>query len=412
MGNINRKNNKYHAKKVIFAVILSLAVCVIMSSCGFINAVYEVNEKYGEDNVAFESEDLTVSGKKEDVNNNTILNVETDAVSDVVIEGADRLTSAGYPYNKISNVYYTVADSVVEITTETVQTSVWMGQYVSTGAGSGVIIDDSGLIVTNNHVIENANNVLVRLTDGSEYEATLIGTDSAADLAVIKINVGSKDLCVASLGCSADLVVGEDVIAIGNPLGSLGGTLTTGIISATERILTINGEEMVLLQTNAAINPGNSGGGLFNMAGQLIGIVNAKAAGEDVEGLGFAIPVDYACTVINDLIEYGYVRGIADHGLTLLDVTSQNLPAAYYRYGITSAGIIVLESKYSSEIKAGDRIIAIDGEEVDSSSEVNRKLKSYSVGEVIVITLEREGRILEKRLTLKEKGPEKVEFRS
>ena len=217
------------------------------------------------------------------------------------------ITSAGESYNNISRVYYAVADSVVEITTELITPGSFLNSYVSEGAGSGVIISENGFIVTNHHVIEGASNIVVRLTDGSEYRATLVGSDKTADLAVLKIATGEKPLTYAKLGCSADLVVGEDVIAIGNPLGELGGTLTTGIISATERNIIVDGVEMTLLQTNAAINPGNSGGGLFNMAGELVGIVNAKMAGEDVEGLGFAIPIDYAYGVILDLVNYGYV---------------------------------------------------------------------------------------------------------
>ncbi len=325
-------------------------------------------------------------------------------------ENETDVTSAGQAYNSVSAVYYAIADSVVEITTETVQTSIWMGQYVSEGAGSGVIIDGSGLIVTNNHVIAGANYVTVRLTDGSEYEASLVGTDASADLAVIKIDPAEKELCVAPLGCSADLIVGEDVLAIGNPLGSLGGTLTTGIISATERAISINGEEMVLLQTNAAINPGNSGGGLFNMAGQLIGVVNAKAAGEDVEGLGFAIPIDFAHRVIEDLINYGYVRGVVDHGLIMLDVTGKNLAAAYRKYGITSIGVYILESRFTSELKFGDRILSINGSEVAGAAQADLICKSYSVGDTVTVAVSRGEQIIEVKLTLQEKVPDSVSF--
>jgi serine protease Do len=323
---------------------------------------------------------------------------------------SDRVTSAGEAYSSVSEVYYAVCDSVVEITTETVQTSIWMGQYISTGAGSGVIIDGSGLIITNNHVIEGAGSVIVRLTDGSEYEATLVGADSAVDIAIIRINPQGRELTVATIGCSSDLVVGEDVVAIGNPLGSLGGTLTTGIISATERTLTIDGEEMVLLQTNAAINPGNSGGGLFNMAGQLIGVVNAKAAGDDVEGLGFAIPIDFAHKIAEDLINYGYVRGVVDHGLTLLDVTVQNLPAAYRKYGVTSVGVVILQSKYNDELKYGDYIVSANGIEIDSSRDVELILKSLSVGDKVALSIVRENKIVEVEIILQEKIPDSISF--
>ena len=320
----------------------------------------------------------------------------------------DKVTSAGEAYNTITEVYHAIADSVVEITTESVQTSFW-GQYVSSGAGSGVIIEKSGIIVTNYHVIEGANTVTVRLTDGSEYSASLIGYDEAGDLAIIKIDVGEKELTVASLGCSSDLEVGEDVVALGNPLGSLGGTLTTGIISAKDRVLNVDGEEMVLLQTNAAINPGNSGGGLFNMAGQLVGIVNAKISEEGIEGLGFAIPIDVAYCIIDDLINYGYVRGVVDSGLTVMDVTAQNY-YYFYDYGIRTTGVIIFESKNTSDLEFGDKILKIDGVDIESSADVEVILKSHKVGDTLKLIIQRGGVKLSVNLTLTEKIPEKVVF--
>lgn len=410
----NKKSVRRSAIALIFAA--TLLISTVMSGCssnitshldflinGDSNDIYEQMNKGEETSVKESSTQVT------EPTDQLIENVQIPKPESQKQDG-DRVTSAGRPFNTVTEVYYAVADSVVEITTETVQTSSWMVQYVSTGAGSGVIIDESGLILTNNHVIDGASNVTVRLTDGSEYSAKLVGTDSVGDIAVIKINPGDKELTVASFGCSADLEVGEDVIAIGNPLGSLGGTLTTGIISAKERTITIDGEEMVLLQTNAAINPGNSGGGLFNMAGQLIGIVNAKAAGDDVEGLGFAIPSDVAYIIINDLINYGYVKGVVDHGLIILDVTAQNLASAYRRYGITSTGIIILESRYSTDLRYGDKIITVDGKDVDSSSNLNTLMKSYSVGDTVVLGILRDNTVIEVELTLHEKVPDTVTF--
>lgn len=414
-----RNHQKYNfIKKNVAAVACLLAMLTLFSSCGLvsfvggtINHAIDNAFDYGNESVVFESDVIVETDSKTSAEI-----AESESREEVTIpkatsnESGDLVTSAGQAYNSISEVYYAVADSVVEITTETVQTSLWMGQYVSTGAGSGVIIDKSGLIVTNHHVIDGASNVWVRLTDGSTYKATLIGYDKAADLAVIKISVSDKELLAAPLGCSNDLVVGEDVVAIGNPLGSLGGTLTTGIISATERNITIDGEDMVLLQTNAAINPGNSGGGLFNMAGQLIGVVNAKAGGDDVEGLGFAIPVDYAHKVMEDLINYGYVRGIVDHGLILLDVTEQNLPSAYRKYGITSVGVVILDSQYSDELEFGDTVLSINNQSIDSSSDVDLIVKSFSIGDEITISVKRGKNVIDVKMTLQEKVPEKVSF--
>ena len=404
-----KKNDRKNISVIKTIATLTMASLMVfsMSSCSFVRSVLE---RTCEEIVIFPNEDETMAVMVDhETDSETKREEVTIPKSDSIMNG-EGVTSAGQAYNSVSEVYVAVADTVVEITTETVQTSIWMGQYVSRGAGSGVIIDVSELIVTNHHVIEGANNVIVRLTDGSEFEASLVGTDEAADLAVIKINAGDKALSAAKLGCSADLVVGEDVIALGNPLGSLGGTLTTGIISATERNIIIDGEEMVLLQTNAAINPGNSGGGLFNMAGQLIGVVNAKASGEDVEGLGFAIPIDFAHTVIEDLINYGYVRGIVDHGLIMLDVTAQNLPSAYRKYGITNVGVIILESEFTDDLMYGDTIVSINGQDIESSADVDLIVKGCSVGDVIKVKVARGRSLVEVELTLCEKVPESVNF--
>ena len=391
--------------KGFFIALMSVFLCACMSSCGLASFVNRIVNDDGEtvDVVVFdggvENEDDRSSDEK-----TTIPKAEPNS------NESENLTSAGQAYNSISEVYYAIADSVVEITTETVQNSMFMGQYVSEGAGSGVIIDESGLIVTNNHVIDGASHVTVRLTDGSEYKATFVGKDEAADLAIIKIDVDDKKLKVAPFGCSGDLVVGENIVVIGNPLGSLGGTLTTGIISATERKIYVDGEEMVLLQTNAAINPGNSGGGLFNMAGELVGVVNAKASGEDIEGLGFAIPVDHAHGVIEDLINYGFVRGVVDHGLITLDVNKQNLPYAYQKYGITTVGVVIVDSAYSDDFEYGDVIKSIDGVAISSSADIDLLMKEYSVGDTVEIIVERNGKRVNVDLTLREKVPDSVSF--
>ncbi|WP_442879300.1 S1C family serine protease, partial [Anaerorhabdus sp.] len=209
--------------------------------------------------------------------------------------------------------------SVVEIRTETVSNNFLLQEYVSEGAGSGVIITSDGYIVTNNHVIDNASTINVTLSDGTSYPATLIGKDAATDLAVIKIE--ATNLTMAVLGNSDGISVGDTVVAIGNPLGRLGGSATDGIISALDREITIDNETMTLLQTNAAVNPGNSGGGLFNSRGELIGIVNAKSSGSDIEGLGFAIPVNDVKTVAEQLINDGYVSNRASMGVYLSEVT-------------------------------------------------------------------------------------------
>ena len=218
--------------------------------------------------------------QRQDANGDGKAELETDTAGKV-------LTSAGANATTIPTVVARVADSVVEISTETLVQSGRVGQYITSGAGSGVIVSSEGFIVTNHHVIDGADTIIVRLTDGTKYQATLIGSDEQTDVAVLWIDAADRELAVAPLGASFDLVVGEDIIAIGNPLGSLGGTVTEGIVSATARTITVDHVDMTLLQISAPINPGNSGGGLFNMAGELVGIVNAKYSSEEIEGLSF-----------------------------------------------------------------------------------------------------------------------------
>ena len=391
-------------KSIIGLAACLLILCTLLTGCGIAQlsgVIFNSNSKNEN------TETLTFAGtpmESESANRD----IEIEKPDSQKGEG-DRVTSAGQPYNSITEVYYAVSDSVVEITTEIVQTSMW-GQQVLSGAGSGIIIDKSGLIVTNNHVIDGAQTVTIRLKNGKEYSANLIGYDETSDLAIIKINPDGETLTVASLGCSADLEVGEDVVALGNPLGSLGGTLTTGIISAKDREINVGGEKMVLLQTNAAINPGNSGGGLFNMAGQLIGIVNAKISEEGIEGLGFAIPIDVAHSIIEDIISYGYVRGKVDSGLTVMDVTNQNLYYAYTKYGIRDTGVIVIESRNTSELELGDIIISVDGVNILSTSQIELLLNGKNVGDTLTVKIKRDGKEKNVSLTLTEKVPDYVSF--
>ncbi len=289
-----------------------------------------------------------------------------------------------------ASVAANVSKSVVEIRTETVSTSSIFSQYITEGAGSGVIITADGYIITNYHVIDNASTVTVSTNDGTKYSAKVIGYDVDSDIAVIKIE--ATGLTPAVVGDSTRLVVGEEVIAIGNPLGSLGGTVTNGIISALAREITIDGTQMTLLQTNAAINPGNSGGGLFNMAGELVGIVNAKSSGSGIEGLGFAIPSSTAAQVVEQLINYGYVRGRVSLGISYMDI-SDSYTAMMYR--VNTLGMYILESEYNEELKIGDRVTAVNGNEVTYGSDLKAVLKDCKVGDKLTLTVVRDGKYVD-----------------
>lgn len=320
---------------------------------------------------------------------------------------ASNTSSSGTPSsNTTSNIVKKTADSVVEIATEGVKTGVFAQQYVVQGAGSGVIISEDGYIITNNHVIEDANSVTVTLRDGkTSYTAAVIGSDSENDIALLKVD--AKGLTPATFGDSSNLAVGDYVVAIGNPLGELGGTVTDGIISALARDVTIEGENMTLLQTNAQISPGNSGGGLFNANGELIGIVNAKDSATEVEGIAFAIPINNVLDIIDDLKSYGYVTGKIDLGMQLTDITSKD--TAFY-YGVNQTGCYVLSVTRGSNAEqagfyTGDLITKVNGTSVSTTSEVEKALENSKVGDNVKFTVYRNGATKELTLTLAEYVP-------
>ncbi len=290
-------------------------------------------------------------------------------------------------YNSTAEVVSAVADTVVEIQTESVTTQ-WGQQYVVSGAGSGVIVSKSETtyyIITNNHVIAGANDITVTTRKGEHYTATLVATDDSADIAVVTIS-SEQQLSVAVWGDSDELNIGDDLIAIGNPLGSLGGTVTKGILSAAGRTITVGNFAMTLLQTDTAINPSNSGGGLFNMRGELIGIVNAKTTDEEIEGICFAIPGNAARSVYNDLVTYGYINGRATLNLELAEGSvSAGL-------GAQSQNIVYVASASNASadtFKQYDRIYKINGVQISSILEYNIALSKINVGDSITVEVYR-----------------------
>lgn len=300
-------------------------------------------------------------------------------------------------------------DSVVEIRTESVTSDSWMQQYVTQGAGSGVIISKDGYIMTNNHVINGASKIKVTATDKKEYDAELVGTDENNDVAVIKIS--ASGLSAATYGNSDQLEVGDLAVAIGNPLGELGGTVTAGIISAKDRALSIDGKTLHLLQTDSSINPGNSGGGLFNGSGQLIGLVVAKSAGSDVEGLGFAIPINTATNVAQQLIDKGYVSGQPSTGMTYKEGAAGGDSFSSFDSifgGQTATQVYIYSVNGRNAKKAGfepgDLIAAVDGEEITAFDDLSSIVTSHKVGDTLTFTIVRNGSKKEIRLKLEEKS--------
>ena len=296
--------------------------------------------------------------------------------STVLYPGFDitQIETPGEKYSSLSEAYDATAATVVSITVATGE---------GTSAGSGVIIgkmsENKGYyVVTNNHVVDGANSISIKLNDGRTYNAhTTILTDPTSDLAVIAIAT-TDTFSVAKVGQSADVRVGEDIFVIGNPLGTLGGTLTNGIISAQAVKIFVADHYMTLLQTNAAVNPGNSGGAMFNMSGELIGIVNAKYADVNVEGIGFAIPADTAVPIIEQMISQGYVTGRQVLGITVsydtrYDVSGLWLTGMSNDSALATAGFSPSGSRYYL-------IESIDGETFSSITEAIAYLDTLKAG--------------------------------
>ena len=303
-----------------------------------------------------------------------------------------------------------VSPSVVVITTEQVVYSQWSwyGQsQVESGAGSGVVISSDGYILTCAHVVSGASNITVTIGD-TDYPATVVGEDDTSDVAVLKID--ATDLTPATVGNSDSLAVGESVLAVGNPLGELGGTVTSGIVSALNRSVTIQGTSstntMSLIQMDASVSPGNSGGGLFNMNGELIGLVNAKSSSSDAEGLGFAIPINDAIQVAQDLLENGYVSGRPYMGITYIAVTDAQTAAQLNvnAYGVYVVDVVQGGPADKAGLKAGDRIVSIDGTEIAQKDDLGTLMQQHTAGDTLSITVARDGQMQTVSLTLGEKN--------
>ena len=305
------------------------------------------------------------------------------------------------------------APSVVGIDTVTTTTSssFWSGRshsYDVPGSGSGVIITEDGYIATCAHVVNGAKSVKVTLNDDTSYDATIVGTDTKNDIAIIKIE--AKDLTPAVMGDSTTLTVGSEVIAIGNPLGELRGTATAGIISATNRTIEVENQTMTLIQTDAAISPGNSGGGLFDATGKLIGIVNAKVSDSRAEGLGFAIPVNSVLDEINDLLNYGYVTGRPYLGVSTQDVTLRSRSGIWYYTEATRCvmveKVVAGSAAEKAGIQAGDLIMKLEDKQITSGEVLSSVISEYQPGDTVTLTVQRDGQEFTTKATLTEYAPQ------
>ena len=283
----------------------------------------------------------------------------------------------------LTDLFVGANPAVVAISTETTGRNAFGRPVTYPAAGSGFIISEDGYIATNNHVIENASSISVLLYDGSTYPATLVGRDSKTDLAVLKIE--TENLSYLSWGDSGLIKVGEQVAAIGNPLGEFANTMTVGYISALDREINIDGTPRNMLQTDTAVNAGNSGGPLLNLKGQVIGIVAAKSSGVSVEGLGFAIPSNTAERIIGQLISDGYVKGQPVLGVS---VTTQD------NGGLSNVYVVSVNSGSAAEkagLKEGDIILSANNSDISTVSELKAIIETFSPGDAMALKINRSG---------------------
>lgn len=312
-------------------------------------------------------------------------------------------TSDGDETYSATDIYYNYASAVVGITTElTSDTNVFGQSSTSTVSGSGFVISKDGYILTNAHVVAGATQVTVSTIDGATYDAELIGYDSDYEVGVLKIETENNDMDCVVIGSVDDVLVGDSVNVIGNPLGELTYSLTSGIVSALDREINIDGTAINVFQISAAVNAGNSGGPVFSSGGQVVGIVTAKTAATGVEGLGFAITIDDAVKVAQDIIVNGYVTGKPYFGITVTDIDSAI--ASYYDlpYGVYVKSVTAGSCAQTAGMVVGDIITALGEHQVTSTDELASAKKSFSAGDTTTVTVYRNGQTIMLDLTFDE----------
>lgn len=367
---------KKHHGGVGRVVALILSCAVISAACGFGGAILAQNgSRTGKTTVQ--------------QSNRTAANVSVKKV-----DGQTLMTP--------SEVYASTVNSVVSINCSAVSTNIFGQQTESASSGSGFIYTADGYIVTNQHVVANASSINVTLYNGDTYPATLVGSDSDYDVAVLKID--AKDLPAVTLGSSTDVNVGDTVLAIGNPLGELTFSMSQGIVSCVNRAINVEGTPFNMIQVDASINPGNSGGPLMNLYGEVVGIVSAKYssyANTTVEGLGFAIPINDVQSIIKDIMENGSVGNKAYMAITAGTMTQQM--AAQYKINATE-GVFV----YSVEdggagdkagLKLGDVITKLNDTQITSMEDLSAAKKGFKAGDTVTLTVLRDGKEITTQLT-------------
>lgn len=386
-----KKREKRSGKGFGFAKVLCLVLaCVILSAAASGAVTWTMMDRYG----AFDPDG---GGKQVVIGSSAVVNSDGSGVSDNIQVTGDTLTG--------TEIYAIGCKQAVGIQTSVVSTNIFGQQTTSAVTGSGFIISEDGYIMTNYHVIEYSAaydyDLTVMMNSGEEYEAQIIGYDADNDIAVIKID--ATGLSPVSFGDSDVINVGEAVYALGNPLGELTFSLTTGSVSALDRVISTDTNTSInMFQFDAAVNSGNSGGPLYNSKGQVIGVVTAKYASSGVEGLGFAVPINDAVSIAQQLIENGYVTGKAYLGIIPQDIEEYVIQYYGIPEGTYVASVTDGYCAAKAGLKAGDIITAIDGSDTHSAEELKAVLRTHSAGETVELSIYRAGETMTVEVTLDE----------
>lgn len=301
-----------------------------------------------------------------------------------------------------SQIYYENIDSVVAINTEFVTRNIFGQRISAAAAGSGFVVSENGHILTNYHVIEGTNTINVAFVDGSIYTAEVIGFEKDSDIALLKIDA-TKKLKPVKFGNSENTLVGEQVFAIGNPLGELTFSITGGYVSAMNReIQTGSMSSLNMFQVDCAINEGNSGGPIFNSNGEVIGIATAKYASEIIEGLGFCIPIDDAVLILNDLLEYGKVMNKAYMGIQVSDVSSVLIEQYNMKAGAYVQSVDAGSCAEKAGLKIGDIIVKMGDKNVLNTGSLLSAKRNYRAGDTVSLTVYRSGEYIDMEITFDE----------
>jgi len=342
--------------------IVTICAAVLVFGIGYVGT-WVAHEQIG-----------TLSNDREAAQSNT----STDTSTNKQFEFISNIARTGGELT-LPQLFEAANPAVVAISTEGAGHNAFGWMVERPSSGSGFLVSPNGYIVTNNHVIENASSITVLMADGSEHPATVIGRDSSSDIAVIKIQ--GTDFPHLTFGDSDSLQVGEQVAAIGNPLGELANSMTVGHISALNRSVNIDGLSHSKIQTDAAVNPGNSGGPLLNLYGEVIGIVSAKSVGTNIEGLGFAIPASLAETIVGQLSQDGFVRGRAILGV---QISTQD-ETGYVQIVAVNSG----SAAERAGVSANDIILSANGVAVSSFSDLRTILGGLSPGDTMELRVRR-----------------------